>query len=218
MAWYPAARCRRPNKQGIFQHLLMFIFYLQTFNMVVEIPRFSQAKFEINREWPLNPIRQDVTSVITGNEQRWTFWRQQSTTITTSGSCPTCSRGTDTSAIMGPFLRPGKAHITRLKDWVTGQIKSQNAGPMDGKDRRQGSSWCLWDWHCAKTYWHSLAHQVDFLLDFKCQFFFLFSHQHMSERIHVPRRSILSAFITQYSQVAWSTCHDWWWSNWLEGM
>ena len=48
----------------------MFIFYLQTFNMVVEIPRFSQAKFEINREWPLNPIRQDVTSVITGNEQR----------------------------------------------------------------------------------------------------------------------------------------------------
>ena len=50
---------------------------LQTFNMVVEIPRFSQAKFEINREWPLNPIRQDVTSVITGNEQRWTFWRQK---------------------------------------------------------------------------------------------------------------------------------------------
>ena len=46
---------------------------LQTFNMVVEIPRFSQAKFEINREWPLNPIRQDVTSVITGNEQRWTY-------------------------------------------------------------------------------------------------------------------------------------------------
>ena len=27
--------------------------------MVVEIPRFSQAKFEINRERPLNPIRQD---------------------------------------------------------------------------------------------------------------------------------------------------------------
>lgn len=31
----------------------------QTFNMIVEIPRFSQAKFEINREYTLNPIRQD---------------------------------------------------------------------------------------------------------------------------------------------------------------
>ena len=36
-----------------------YILLLQTFNMVVEIPRFSQAKFEINRERPLNPIRQD---------------------------------------------------------------------------------------------------------------------------------------------------------------
>jgi len=32
----------------------------QTLNMVVEIPRFTQAKFEINREHLLNPIAQDV--------------------------------------------------------------------------------------------------------------------------------------------------------------
>ena len=31
----------------------------QTFNMVVEIPRFSQAKFEISRDLELNPIIQD---------------------------------------------------------------------------------------------------------------------------------------------------------------
>jgi len=30
-----------------------------TYNMVVEIPRFSQAKFEINREYLINPIVQD---------------------------------------------------------------------------------------------------------------------------------------------------------------
>jgi len=30
-----------------------------TYNMIVEIPRFSQAKFEINREYLLNPIVQD---------------------------------------------------------------------------------------------------------------------------------------------------------------
>ena len=28
--------------------------------MIVEIPRFTRAKFEINREAALNPIRQDV--------------------------------------------------------------------------------------------------------------------------------------------------------------
>ena len=33
---------------------------IQTLNMVVEIPRFSQAKFEITRDRPLNPIRQDL--------------------------------------------------------------------------------------------------------------------------------------------------------------
>lgn len=32
----------------------------QTLNMIVEIPRFSQAKFEIHREQGLNPIKQDV--------------------------------------------------------------------------------------------------------------------------------------------------------------
>jgi len=32
----------------------------QTLNMVVEIPRFTQAKFEINREEGLNPIKQDL--------------------------------------------------------------------------------------------------------------------------------------------------------------
>ena len=32
----------------------------ETYNMVVEIPRFSQAKFEINREMRLNPLVQDV--------------------------------------------------------------------------------------------------------------------------------------------------------------
>jgi len=31
----------------------------QTYNMIVEIPRFSQAKFEISRELTLNPIIQD---------------------------------------------------------------------------------------------------------------------------------------------------------------
>ena len=31
----------------------------QTYNMVVEIPRWSQAKFEISRELSLNPIIQD---------------------------------------------------------------------------------------------------------------------------------------------------------------
>jgi len=34
----------------------------QTLNMVVEIPRFTQAKFEINREEGLNPIKQDLES------------------------------------------------------------------------------------------------------------------------------------------------------------
>ena len=37
--------------------------------MVVEIPRFSQAKFEINREEPLNPIIQDTETGEEG-EQR----------------------------------------------------------------------------------------------------------------------------------------------------
>jgi len=32
----------------------------QTVNMIVEIPRFTRAKFEIHREAALNPIRQDV--------------------------------------------------------------------------------------------------------------------------------------------------------------
>ena len=32
----------------------------ETYNMVVEIPRFSQAKFEINREMRLNPLVQDL--------------------------------------------------------------------------------------------------------------------------------------------------------------
>jgi len=32
----------------------------QTVNMIVEIPRFSRAKFEIHREATLNPIKQDV--------------------------------------------------------------------------------------------------------------------------------------------------------------
>ena len=31
----------------------------QTYNMIVEIPRFSQAKFEIHRERRLNPIVED---------------------------------------------------------------------------------------------------------------------------------------------------------------
>ena len=34
--------------------------FAQTVNMIVEIPRFTRAKFEINREAALNPIRQDV--------------------------------------------------------------------------------------------------------------------------------------------------------------
>jgi len=33
----------------------------QTLNLIVEIPRFSQAKFEIHREFKLNPIKQDVS-------------------------------------------------------------------------------------------------------------------------------------------------------------
>ena len=32
---------------------------MQTYNLIVEIPRFSQAKFEIHREHLLNPIVQD---------------------------------------------------------------------------------------------------------------------------------------------------------------
>eukprot|EP00092_Neocalanus_flemingeri_P044439 GFUD01049285.1.p1 GENE.GFUD01049285.1~~GFUD01049285.1.p1 ORF type:complete len:348 (-),score=95.20 GFUD01049285.1:43-1086(-) len=32
----------------------------QTYNMIVEIPRFSQAKFEIHREHLMNPIVQDI--------------------------------------------------------------------------------------------------------------------------------------------------------------
>jgi len=32
----------------------------KTLNMIVEIPRFTQAKFEIHREFGLNPIKQDV--------------------------------------------------------------------------------------------------------------------------------------------------------------
>ena len=32
----------------------------QTVNLIVEIPRFSRAKFEIHREATLNPIKQDV--------------------------------------------------------------------------------------------------------------------------------------------------------------
>jgi len=32
----------------------------ETFNMVVEIPRWTNAKMEINKEEPLNPIKQDV--------------------------------------------------------------------------------------------------------------------------------------------------------------
>ncbi|KAI8331920.1 inorganic pyrophosphatase [Chlamydoabsidia padenii] len=31
------------------------------YNMVVEIPRWTNAKFEINKETPLNPIKQDLT-------------------------------------------------------------------------------------------------------------------------------------------------------------
>ena len=31
-----------------------------TYNMIIEIPRFSQAKFEISREMKLNPIVQDL--------------------------------------------------------------------------------------------------------------------------------------------------------------
>ena len=165
MAWHPSACCRRPNKQGTRssmsynlhkKHLL-----LQTFNMVVEIPRFSQAKFEINRERPLNPIRQDVTSVITGNEQRWIFFRWKRI-LPKSGFCRTCSRGTDTSATTGLCLKPGRALIIRF--WERNEPnKKLNAGPMDGKDWRQGPSWCLWDWHFAKTYWYSCACQVSFV-------------------------------------------------------
>ncbi|ORZ23530.1 inorganic pyrophosphatase [Absidia repens] len=33
----------------------------ETFNMVVEIPRWTNAKFEINKETALNPIKQDIT-------------------------------------------------------------------------------------------------------------------------------------------------------------
>ncbi|KAI8078813.1 inorganic diphosphatase [Halteromyces radiatus] len=32
----------------------------EVFNMVVEIPRWTNAKFEINKETPLNPIKQDI--------------------------------------------------------------------------------------------------------------------------------------------------------------
>ena len=34
-----------------------------TYNMIVEIPRFSQAKFEISRARKLNPIVQDIGKV-----------------------------------------------------------------------------------------------------------------------------------------------------------
>ena len=71
------------NKQGALQYLDQLhiepLLLGQTFNMVVEIPRFSQAKFEINRERPLNPIRQDVTAEVNGTVERWanfTLYRQ----------------------------------------------------------------------------------------------------------------------------------------------
>ena len=77
---------------------------------------------------------------------------------------------------------------------VRRQIKSLNSGPMDRKDRRQGPSWCLWDWHFAKTYWHSHACQVSPLLDWFCFVSFLVQQQHMSEHTH----DIANLFIQGY--------------------
>ena len=147
--------------------------------MVVEIPRFSQAKFEINRERPLNPIRQDVTAEVNGTVERWanlTLFHKNWTggwncvltyNVPLSGSCPTCSPGMGMSATTVLSLRPGKARITRLVGKVGRQTQLSNEGPVDGKDRGQGPGGRLWDWDFAKTNWHSYACQVSLFLLYK---------------------------------------------------
>ena len=160
MAWYPATRYRRPDKQGTFQSLLTFIRPSsasdiqhggrdsevqpsQVWDQQREAAQPNPPGCHFSHNWQRTEVKISTS---------------KPATITRSGSCPTCSLGTDTSATMGLFLRPGRAHITRLKD----RVNWTNWKPtlMDGKDRRQGSSWCLWDWHRPKTYWHSHACQV----------------------------------------------------------
>ena len=147
--------------------------------MVVEIPRFSQAKFEINRERPLNPIRQDVTAEVNGTVERWanlTLFHKNWTRgveLCFNLQCPfirflpnvfpwhghVCNYGALPQTWESPYHQVGrKSRETK---------KLSNVGPVDGKDRGQGPGGRLWDWDFAKTNWHSYACQVSLFLLYK---------------------------------------------------
>ena len=84
----------------------------------------------------------------------------------------------------------------------------QNAGPMDRSDWGQGPSWRVWDWQLAKTQWHRAACQVrSILMDW--------SKICLLGSVVMVRSFCWINF--KFSQAAWSSGHDWWWSNWLEG-
>ena len=152
------------------QHVFKEHLLLQTFNMVVEIPRFSQAKFEINRESPLNPIRQDVTSLISGSQQRWRHFEVKTDEVLIRflfNVFPwhghVCNYGALPQTWENPYHQVG--NVWNEKKILKAML---NVGSMDGKDWRQRPSWCLRDWHFAKTYWYSYACQVCFLLYSLC--------------------------------------------------
>lgn len=70
-----------------------------TVNMIVEIPRYEQGKFEISKELPLNPIVQDTKKE-------------------NSDSSITYIHSTDILAIMGRFLKLGRIQLWRLMPMV----------------------------------------------------------------------------------------------------